>query len=162
MVTYHPMDKNELEHLQDFAAPIWRECYHGVLPEGQIELLIHKYFDFEHIKAFQAQGMYYDYVMFDGQPAGFIAYELHDTYVYLDKLYLKSTYRGKHISSAVFKDLITRYQKPIRLNVNQDNHLGMRAYQGNGFEIIEAKEYPLPGGFVNRDYIMEKPLPPMT
>lgn len=162
MVTYHSMSENELEQLYDFAAPIWKECYHGVLPEGQIELLIHKYFDPENIKAFQAHGMLYDYVLFDGQPAGFIAYELHDAYVYLDKLYLKSAYRGKHISTAVFNDLIARYQKPIRLNVNQGNRLGMRAYLGCGFKIIETKEYPLPGGFVNRDYIMEKPLSPTT
>lgn len=159
MVTYQAMTEDELKQLYDFAAPIWKECYHDVLPEGQIDLLTHKYFDPENIKAFQAQGMLYDYVLFDGQPAGFIAYELHDAYVYLDKLYLKSDYRGKHIASAVFDDLIARYQKPIRLNVNQGNKLGMRAYQGRGFEILETKEYPLPGGFVNRDYIMEKPLP---
>lgn len=159
MVTYQTMEESDLQTLYDFAAPIWKECYRDVLPLGQIDLLTHKYFDFENARKFKAQGMIYQYVLFDGEPVGFIAYELHEDHVYLDKLYLKNDYRGKHISSAVFDDLISRYQKPIRLNVNQGNKLGMRAYLGRGFQVIETKEYPLPGGYVNRDYIMEKPLP---
>ncbi|MBR4888362.1 MAG: GNAT family N-acetyltransferase [Clostridia bacterium] len=158
MITYKPMEDNDLRQLYEFAAPIWKECYAEILPAGQIDLLTHKYFDYENALAIQAGGMLYEYVLLDGETAGFTAYSLQPDHVYLDKLYLKSEFRGKHISSAVFDDLIAKYNLPIRLNVNQGNTLGMRAYLGRGFKIIETIDIPLPNGYVNRDYIMEKPV----
>ena len=158
MVTYKKMEDADLRQLYDFAAPIWKECYKEVLPAGQIDLLTHKYFDYENALAIQAGGMIYEYVLLDDEVTGFTAYSLQPDHVYLDKLYLKQEYRGRHISSAVFDDLIAKYKLPIRLNVNQGNTLGMRAYQGRGFKIIETIDIPLPNGYVNRDYIMEKPV----
>lgn len=155
-VTYQAIEENELKQLFQFAAPIWRECYRGIIPAGQIELLVHKYFDYDNILRFQNEGMVYEYVLFDGERAGFAAYQVQDSFVYLDKLYLLKSFRGKHIASQVFDDYIARYQKPLRLNVNKGNTLGLRAYKGRGFQVIETKRYDLPGGYVNEDYIMEK------
>ena len=158
MVSYQPMTEDDLRELYDFAAPIWRECYKEVLPAGQIDLLTHKYFDYENARAIRESGMVYEYVLLNGETAGFAAYQPKEDHVYLDKLYLKKEFRGQHISSAVFDDLIARFALPLRLNVNQGNTLGMRAYLGRGFRIIATIEIPLPNGYVNRDYIMEKPV----
>ena len=158
MVTYKPMEDSDLRQLYAFAAPIWEECYRDVLPAGQIDLLTHKYFDYENALAIRDGGMQYEYLLLDGETAGFAAYSLQPDHIYLDKLYLKKEFRGRHISSAVFDDLIAKYRLPIRLNVNQGNTLGMRAYQGRGFRIIETIDIPLKDGYVNRDYIMEKPV----
>ncbi len=158
MTSYRVMDDRDLKNLYAFAAPIWRECYKGVIPDGQIDLLIHKYFDYENILKFRENGMIYEYVFFEDETAGFIAYQLFEDHTYLDKIYLAENFRGKHISSGVFDYLVRTYGKPLRLNVNQGNRLGIRAYEGNGFRVIESKNYDLPGGYVNCDYIMEKPV----
>ncbi len=159
MTEYKDMTEEDLKGLYAFAAPIWKECYQGVLPEGQIDLLTHKYFDYANILSFRQAGMIYESISYEGKPAGFLAFRLHEDFTYLDKIYLKQEFRGKHISSETFESLLQRYRKPLRLNVNQGNKLGMRAYQGQGFRIVEEKRYDLPNGYVNCDYIMEKPLP---
>lgn len=156
MIEFKEMSDTELQTLYDFASPIWFECYSGVLEHGQIDYSTHKYFDFDNILEYKSDGMIYENILKDGKRCGFMAYVLRDDHVYLDKIYLLSVFRGQHISSKAFDYLQERCRLPIRLNVNQGNHLGVRAYLGRGFRIIEEKSYPLPGGFVNIDYIMER------
>jgi len=38
--------------------------------------------------------------------------------------------------------------------INKGNELGIRAYKGNGFDIIESVEADIGNGFVMDDYIM--------
>ena len=71
MITYKPMEDDDLRQLYEFAAPIWKECYAEILPAGQIDLLTHKYFDYENALAIQAGGMLYEYILLDGETAGF-------------------------------------------------------------------------------------------
>ena len=42
------------------------------------------------------------------------------------------------------------------LTVNKGNDLGVRAYRGNGFSVIDAVETDIGQGFIMDDYIMEK------
>ena len=44
------------------------------------------------------------------------------------------------------------------LTVNKYNDLGIRAYKGTGFEVVDAVETPIGNGFIMDDYIMEKRL----
>lgn len=152
------MTEEELINLKEFAAPIWRECYDGIVAPQHTEMLIEKYFNCENIKKFSAEGMIYQNIVKDGKRAGFAAYYLADTYLYLDKLYLLKEYRGQHISSDTFKILGEKFKLPIRLNVNRGNVQAIRAYEGNGFTVIRKEEIPQKGGFVNCDYVMERKL----
>lgn len=159
-ITYITITEKDDAALWDLAAPIWRECYADVLVPEQIEFLLHKYFDAENLAAYRADGMCYEFMMVGGVRAGFLAYKQFSEYLYLDKIYLLPAYRGLHLSSAAFDRLLRLYKKPIRLNVNRNNKLGLRSYKGNGFQILKEERYDLPGGFVNLDYIMEKPYTP--
>lgn len=157
LIEYVCMNESDLRSLYDFAAPIWFECYKDVLQHGQIDYLTHKYFDYQNVLNIKDNGMIYENIMYNDTKAGFIAYCINADHIYLDKIYLLSDFRGNHISSSAFDYLQERYSLPIRLNVNQGNAVAVRAYKGRGFEIIEEKSYPLPGGYTNVDYIMEKP-----
>ena len=42
------------------------------------------------------------------------------------------------------------------LTVNKGNDLGIRAYKGTGFQIVEAVVTDIGEGFVMDDYVMEK------
>ena len=158
MIEFIKMNDSDLRDLKEFASPIWFECYDGIIEHEQIELLIEKYFEYQNILRFQSDGMVYEYTVFNGERAGFIAYRPYHEYVYLDKLYLLKKQRGKHISKAVFEYLITSFGMPIRLNVNQGNKRAVGVYKANGFKVISADEIPLEGGYFNIDYIMEKPV----
>lgn len=156
MITYKKIDNKELKELYDYATPIWNECYSEMIPSEQIELLCHKYFDYENIEKYQKDGMIYVYIYYNKERAGFIAYQVNDDHVYLDKLYLQKEYRGMHISSNAFDNLMSLYNKDIVLNVNQHNERGLRAYLGKDFKIVETITYDLGNGLYNNDYIMRK------
>ena len=58
---------------------------------------------------------------------------------------------------AFYDDLCReRGLRAMYLTVNKGNVLGIRAYKGNGFEVIDAVETDIGKGFVMDDYIMEK------
>lgn len=156
MTDFVKMTDTDFRNLKDFAAPIWRECYSGIVETAHTEMLIEKYFDYENILKYNAEGMIYEYIFFENKKAGFIAYELNSEYLYLDKLYLLEEYRGKHISKIVFNYLSDSYRLPIRLNVNQGNERAITAYKANGFKVVKEEEIPQKEGFVNVDYVMEK------
>lgn len=156
MTEFIKMTDNDLKQLKAFAAPIWRECYDGIVEAEHTEMLISKYFDYDNIQKFKADGMIYEYVLNNNDRIGFIAYEIRPEYIYLDKLYLLKEHRGKHLSKPIFNYLSDTYRLPIRLNVNRGNERAITAYKANGFTVVRTEEIPQQGGFVNCDYVMEK------
>ncbi len=156
MIEFIKMNDNELRELKNFAAPIWRECYDGIVAPSHIEILIAKYFDYSNICGFLKKGMIYEYTVLKGEKIGFIAYMPCFDHVYLDKLYFLKEYRGKRLSHFVFEYLSDSFKKPLRLNVNRKNERAVRAYESNGFRIVSEEELPQSGGFVNSDYVMER------
>lgn len=156
MVTFKEMTEDELRGLKDFAAPIWRECYEGVVEASHTEMLLEKYFEYEKILEFQKDGMIYENVLFNNERIGFIAYMINSDHLYLDKLYFLWEYRGKRLSHYVFEHLSEIGRMPIRLNVNRGNETAVNAYKANGFTVLREENIPQTGGFVNTDYVMER------
>lgn len=156
MMEFAKMNEKDLRELKAFAAPIWRECYNGVVGASHTEMLIEKYFDYDNIVKFSENGMIYENVLLNGKKIGFIAYMINSEHLYLDKLYFLSDYRGRHLSHYVFEHLAKAGGLPIRLNVNRGNERAVKAYKANGFKVIREENIPQKGGFVNTDYVMEK------
>lgn len=156
MIEFIKMTDSDIKCLKEFAEPIWLECYNGIVEREHIEILIKKYFEYENILKFKAEGMIYEHILCDGEKAGFIAYCYFSGYIYLDKLYLSADQRGKHVAKSVFEYLIKNYNLPIRLNVNQGNDRAVSVYKANGFKVIKTEEIPQENGYINVDYVMEK------
>ena len=78
--------------------------------------------------------------------------------MFISKIYLYAEERGKHYSSQILEWLRDYARKlgltGMYLTVNKGNELGIRAYKGNGFDIIESVEVDIGNGFVMDDYIM--------
>jgi ribosomal protein S18 acetylase RimI-like enzyme len=80
--------------------------------------------------------------------------------LFISKIYLYASERGKHYASSI----LARYQHmcssqnipAMYLTVNRNNHLGVRAYKGNGFCIAEQVDTPIGDDFVMNDFIMVK------
>lgn len=81
---------------------------------------------------------------------------------FISKIYLLKEHRGQGFASAAirFYEMLARERglDALYLTVNKHNELAIRAYKGNGFEVIDSVETDIGEGFVMDDYIMEKKL----
>ena len=151
-VSFKNYDEN-LENIYKFMYPLWHEVYKEIIPEKQIDFLLHKYFDVENIRTYIKDNYIYEKVIVDENVVGIICYKLFDNYVYLDKIYLLKSYRNLGISKFVYQHLLS-FKNRIRLNVNQKNS-AVNSYLKNGFKIIKEESYDLGQDMINIDYIME-------
>ena len=151
-VNFKNYDEN-LENILKFMYPLWHEVYKGIIPEKQIDFLLHKYFDVENIRTCIKDNYIYEKIVVDENVVGIICYKLFDNYVYLDKIYLLKNYRNLGISKFVYQHLLS-FKNRIRLNVNQKNS-AVNSYLKNGFKIIKEESYDLGQDMINIDYIME-------
>ena len=84
--------------------------------------------------------------------------------LFISKIYLYAAERGKHYASRMieFYEQLCRDERldAMYLTVNIHNELGIRAYLGRGFEVIEDVAAPIGEGFVMDDHIMAKVVTP--
>ena len=151
-VSFKNYDEN-LENIYKFMYPLWHEVYKEIIPEKQIDFLLHKYFDVENIRTYIKDNYIYEKIIVDENVVGIICYKLFDNYVYLDKIYLLKDYRNLGISKFVYHHLLS-FKNRIRLNVNQKNP-AVNSYLSSGFKIIKEESYDLGQDMINIDYIME-------
>ncbi len=146
-----PFTKEDFSSLYSFMQPIWLETYGDFLPEKQIQLLLDKYFSPAGLQHFQNLG--YRYFKIDNE--GVLVYVEKENELYIDKLYLPPSMRGKNYPASVFAELLT-HGKDLTLNVNQNNRRAVQCYLKNGFIIAEEQRIDLGNGMVNVDYFMRK------
>ena len=91
------------------------------------------------------------------RPVGYTAYEETDAQLYLSKLYLEHTTRGKGYASAVFDWYETLAAgKTLHLNVNKDNQKAIAVYEHRGFVKVGERVADIGAGLVMDDYIFEQ------
>lgn len=153
MITVMPLSEEEKAGLFGFMRPIWEETY-AFLPKEQIALLLLKYFSPEGLRHYKELGYQY-FRISDGEEWGILVAVEREADVYLDKLYLPPSARGRGIASAAFAFLAER-GKPIVLNVNQKNLRAIRCYEKNGFRRVAEERIDLGQGLVNVDFVYRR------
>ena len=153
MITVTPLSKEERAGLLAFMRPIWEETY-AFLPGEQIDLLLLKYFSPEGLRRYGEMGYQY-FRISDGEESGILVAVEREEDVYLDKLYLPPSARGRGIASAAF-DFLAERGKPIVLNVNQKNLRAIRCYEKNGFRRVAEERIDLGQGLVNVDFVYRR------
>ena len=146
-----PFTLQDFDNLYNFMLPIWKKTYKGIISDKQIDFLVNKYFKKENVDKFLQQGYEY-YKIFD---KGVLIFLEREKDIFLDKLYLDESLRGKNIPSLAFEFLLKR-KKDITLNVNQGNERAVKCYLKNGFTIEVSHDVVLENGMINKDYIMRK------
>lgn len=147
-----PFTETDFEGLYEFMKPLWLETYSPILPEKQILFLLNKYFSKEGLAEYRGLGYRY----FRIEEAGVLVYVERETDVYMDKLYLLPSARGKGYAAFAFAEM-SKLGKPVTLSVNQANTRAMKCYKKNGFSVIKEIAVDLGNGMVNYDYIMQRP-----
>ncbi|MBQ8429971.1 MAG: N-acetyltransferase [Clostridia bacterium] len=143
--------EQDFDGLYEFMRPIWHETYGDILPATQIDFLLDKYFSPKGLNAYRMQG--YEYFRIDD--IGVLVIQERENEVYLDKLYLLPTARGKGYPEKVFSELLKR-GKDVVLNVNQGNERAVKCYRKNGFIVEKVIDIDLGNGMINQDYILRK------
>lgn len=158
------------QQLALIAGEIWRGYWPALIGEAQTEYMVEMFQSFEAIKHHMAQEDYEYWLLVatEGDEApkksivGFTGgrSEVDTNRFFISKVYLYPEARGHGYARRVmefYEDLcFVRGHDAMYLTVNKGNDLGIRAYKGTGFQIVEAVVTDIGEGFVMDDYVMEK------
>ncbi len=156
--------KSEVDYkkISELADIIWREHYITIISEAQIDYMLVKFNSPEAIKSQINQGALFYIIKYQDIPVGYVAVKKETDYLFLSKLYVLSSYRGKKIGKAAMQhvnDLAKSFHlKSIKLHVNKYNTNSILAYEKLGFVKTRALVSDIGNGFVMDDYEMEKVL----
>lgn len=161
------------EQLAQLAGAIWNEYWPPIIGQDQTTYMVEQFQSLPAIKRDMAENAYEYWFVHaaddsSGEAGRIIGFtgghnEEETKRFFISKIYLKAEERGKHFAS----DVIAFYEELCRqrgfdamyLTVNKYNELGIRAYKGKGFKVIDAVESDIGEGFIMDDYIMEKSIP---
>lgn len=166
MLIFEPVETDEQEiGLSQIADEIWHEYWPALIGEAQTDYMVEQFQSLDAIKRDIADNSYEYWILHDSDTEEVVGYtggheEPETNRYFISKVYLFENQRGKGYARQViafYNDLcIDRNFKAMYLTVNKGNELGVRAYKGTGFEIIDAVETPIGEGFIMDDFIMER------
>ncbi len=176
--------QDEIAELAQIASSIWNEYWPDIIGQEQTDYMVEMFQSEKAIANDIANNSYRYWVLRDeaGNVVGYTGGATekltgdaeHDAHIshspavdaefperfFISKIYLYASERGKHYSSEVlefYAKLIVDEDLPaMYLTVNRDNVMGVRAYLGRGFYVIEDVDNPIGEGFVMTDHIMVK------
>lgn len=184
-LTFQPVRTDEeIARLAQVADTIWHEYWPAIIGTAQTDYMVEKFQSVSAITRDIAQHDYRYWMLVDedGRTVGFTGGATermtgdaaHDAAIhhsdvvdgrwrkrfFISKIYLYAAERGKHYASRViefYEQLCSDEGLPaMYLTVNRDNELGVRAYKGRGFAVVDEGDTDIGQGFLMTDYIMAK------
>lgn len=158
-----PGDINVLAAL---AREIWEEHYTPIIGAAQVKYMVDNFQSTKAIGTDIAAGYLYTLAYWNGVPCGYSAVRFDEDALFLSKLYVLQTFRGKGIARVMLcaaEDAARQHGRTrIRLTCNKNNAGSLAAYACMGFVRTADIVTDIGGGFVMDDYVMEKPLEQMN
>ena len=152
--------KTYYSQIADLADVIWREHYIPIVGKQQIDYMLDKYQSAIAIEEQVVNGFEYFLITYEKQPVGYISIKKEAETLFLSKIYVLSSYRGKKIGKAAMafvEEKAKNYRlKRIRLTVNINNTNAIKAYERLGFVNVGPLVTDIGKGFVMDDYEMIK------
>lgn len=153
----------QLQTLAFLADTVWHECYGTILSKEQIDYMVRKFQSAGPIrKQMETEGYSYFFMEVNGVNVGYVGIvpQPEEDTLFLSKLYILKTFRGKGYSSETFQFLEGLCQgmnlHSIWLTVNKENAGSIAIYKSKGFETIRTQVADIGNGFVMDDYVMKK------
>lgn len=156
--------KEQKHELAKIANDIWNEYWPAIIGQAQTDYMVENFQSLNAIERDMANSNY-EYWLLKNSEGKFVGYtgghnEAETNRFFISKIYLYKQQRGKHYASEVinfYTELCkTRHLNAMYLTVNKQNELGIRAYKGKGFSVIDSVETSIGNGFIMDDYIMER------
>jgi RimJ/RimL family protein N-acetyltransferase len=156
-------DDAAIRTVASLAEIIWKEHYTPIIGTAQVDYML-KHFQSAGAITHQINHEGYRYYLIEesGCAVGYLGVQQRQNVLFLSKLYLLCSHRGKGYGreAVTFLESLARSLrcKRLELTVNKHNRDSIAFYEATGFEKGEAVEMDIGGGFVMDDYVMRKPV----
>ncbi len=159
------LNETEISQVVGLAKVIWFDHYAPIIGEDQVSYMLGKYQTQKAITSqINTEGYEYFLIISEGLPVGYIGIIQKHNELFLSKLYLLCTERGKGIGHAGMDFLIARCKANgtdfITLTVNKNNLGSIAAYEKMGFEKYGEVVSDIGSGYVMDDYLMRLRISP--
>lgn len=158
-VTINKVCAADLPSIAELANDIWREHYTPIIGSEQVEYMLKKYQSVSAMAEQISNGVFYYSVLLDGKLVGYLSFYRTNEALFLSKIYVSSSLRGKGIGRQAM-EFITEQAKTmglakVQLTVNKYNSGSIEAYKRMGFKTVNEVVVDIGGGFVMDDFVME-------
>ena len=155
------INDQQIKAVSDFAIKVWHEYFPALLSDDQIDYMCDLFNTVEAINDNILHHAYQYYLVNDdGNTIGYIALQDQNGSLFLSKLYLSKTARGKGIATKMMRfvidQAIKRGYSSITLTCNKYNQHSLDVYLHYGFTIVDSVESDIGCGYIMDDYIMKK------
>jgi len=138
-MTIRNMKKKDIKQVQHVARTSWHSTYEGIIPREIQDKFLNMAYSDEMMKRRLKQSIMF-VAEVERKVIGFANYSPvnRDGMTELTAIYLYPAYQGKGIGTALLEEGIQRLRavKEIRLNVEQNNRIGMEFYEAKGFAAV--------------------------
>jgi RimJ/RimL family protein N-acetyltransferase len=153
-------DNEMLANVERLAKDIWTAHYSPIIGMDQVNYMLDKFQSTLAMKAQLDEGYRYYSVVYAGELIGYYAVQPRENNLFLSKVYLLNTHRGKGIFSLILTDIerIARglNKSIIELTVNKYNEGSIAVYKSKGFDVVAEAVFDIGKGYVMDDYILRK------
>jgi len=148
----------QFKEVEALAFPIWREHYTPIIGAAQVEYMLEKFQSAQAVEKQVREGALYFLIQVpEGENTGFLSVVPRPGELFLSKLYVLKTHRGKGYARQALEFIQglakERGLQRITLTVHKQNP-SVKAYQAMGFRILEPVVTDIGNGFVMDDYRM--------
>lgn len=153
-------NEKQLIQLAETAKEIWNEYFISIISQEQIDYMVEKFQSYPALKKAIKEEHYTYFLAYEGtELIGFCGVKPDGDRLFLSKLYLKNSYRGKGYAS-VLMEKATAFAKEsglkkIYLTCNKFNTHSLDVYKKKGFYEIDAVQTDIGHGFIMDDYILQ-------
>jgi len=152
--------KNQIEIVESLAKEIWTEHYVPLIGKEQVHYMLGRFQSTQAISEQIQRGFLYFLIEEDNQFIGYIGVQQKGNELFLSKIYIKSSHRGRGYGKKTiqFTEKLAKEKgaRKIVLTVNKNNMNTIRAYERMGFKNLGSIIQEIGDGFIMDDYKMEK------
>jgi len=154
-------DQRQIDIVASLAKEIWTECYTPIIGRDQVEYMLCTFQSKDAISVqIHTEGCRYFLIEEDGAYVGYLGVQSKDKELFLSKIYIEASRRGKGIGrkSVQFLEHLAslRNLNKISLTVNKNNLQSIKAYEKMGFTNLGSVVQDIGNGFIMDDFKMEK------
>ena len=93
-------EQADFETIARLAHTIWREHYTPIIGAGQVAYMLERFQSARAIAKQVSGGLQYFLLLYQNTPAGYLAFEKQQNSLFLSKIYVLRSFRGKGLSDS--------------------------------------------------------------
>lgn len=152
-------NESEIQAIATLAEEIWNQHFVPIIGKEQVDYMVDKFQSYEALKnQISREGYEYFEIFCEGKLAGYTGVHQEKDCLFLSKLYIHQSFRGRHLATKTLNFLTElckeRGLHKIWLTCNKYNENTLKIYGHLGFCITDSQVADIGNGFVMDDYIL--------